>query len=73
MSLLRVYLHEQLHWYTTWFAARQRAPWLAVLAELGRRYPSAPVGEPEAAATVASTYEHLVVNWLEIEAAAMFL
>jgi len=43
------------------------------MTELKRRYPQAPIGFPEGANDEYSTYLHLLVNWLEIEAASQFM
>jgi hypothetical protein len=43
------------------------------MAELKQRYPQAPVGFPEGADDEYSTYLHLLMNWLEIEAASQFM
>ena len=68
-ELLSSYIHEQLHWHTQARSARQRA----VVAELRRMYPAAPIGLPEGADTAFSTYGHLVVCYLEIVADREFL
>jgi len=44
-----------------------------VIAELKQRYPQAPTDFPEGANDEYSSYLHLLVNWLEIEAASQFL
>ena len=69
-ELLATYLHEQMHWYLTKLkTADDGSP---LIAELKRRYPAAPVGFPEGANDEYSTYLHLLVNWLEIEATSRF-
>src|SRR5262245_209544 len=55
-ELLSSYVHEQLHWH---LRARGSAQQEAI-AELRRMYPGAPVGLPEGADTLISTYGHLV-------------
>lgn len=70
-QILCEYLHEQMHWYTERLGSAD--PDSALIAELKRRYPEAPVGFPEGAADEYSTYLHLLVNWLEVEAASQFL
>jgi hypothetical protein len=72
-ALLCTYLHEQMHWYVTWYSHARREGWRAIRAELERRYPAVPVAFPEGAHSNASSYLHLVVNWLEVEAASAFL
>lgn len=70
-AILCEYLHEQMHWYLTKLkVADDGAP---LIVELKRRYPAAPVGVPEGANDEYSTYLHLLVNWLEIEAASVFV
>lgn len=70
-EILCEYLHEQMHWYLVRRGcAEEGSP---LIAELMRRYPGAPVGFPDGANDEYSTYLHLLVNWLEIEAAAQFM
>lgn len=63
-ELLSSYLHEQLHWHLRARLTDQQA----AVADLRRLYPDAPVGLPEGANTVFSTYGHLVTCYLEIKA-----
>jgi len=63
-ELLSSYVHEQLHWHLRDHAADQQA----AVAELRRMYPNAPVGLPEGADSLFSTYGHLVDCYLEIQA-----
>ena len=72
-ELLLVYLHEQMHWYLTWFSHAHPDPWRAARAILTDRYPSLPTTFPEGAHTRDSSQLHLMVNWLELEAGAVFL
>jgi len=72
IGLLSSYLHEQMHWYLTWYSHAHAARWRALYHELLVRYPDAPVGPPEGASDAFSTYLHLVINWLEIDAVARF-
>ncbi|MDC3911925.1 hypothetical protein KQE47_26715, partial [Raoultella planticola] len=44
-----------------------------VITALKQRYPEAPVGFPDGANDEYSTYLHLLVNWLEIEAASQVI
>jgi len=67
-ALLANYLHEQMHWYVTWYSHKHTDQWRAVWAALEQRYPDPPIGRGEGADTLASTHLHLIVNWLEIEA-----
>ena len=70
-EILCEYLHEQMHWYMERLGcAEEGSP---LIAELKQRYPNAPVGFPEGGNDEYSTYLHLPVNWLEIEAAAHFM
>ena len=69
-EILSAYLHEQMHWYADARGVDQQSP---VIAELERRYPHAPIEFPEGAYDKLSTYLHLLVNWLEIEATSNFL
>jgi len=63
-ELLSSFLHEQLHWYLEQhsFATENAMRQLKVM------YPRVPVGLPESAATEASTYNHLIDCYLEIQA-----
>ena len=70
-EILCEYLHEQMHWYTERLGCA--GPESSLISELRRRYPQAPTVLPEGARDAYSTYLHLLVNWLEIEAAAHFL
>ena len=63
-ELLSSFVHEQLHWHLREHDAQQKA----AIAELRRIYPNAPVGLPEGADTIYSTYGHLVDCYLEVQA-----
>jgi hypothetical protein len=67
-ALLATYIHEQMHWYVTWYAHKHTDQWRAIWAVLECRYPDPPIGRGEGADTLSSTHLHLIVNWLEIEA-----
>ena len=67
-ALLANYLHEQMHWYVTWYSHKHTDQWRAVWTVLEYRYSDPPIGRGEGADTLASTHLHLIVNWLEIEA-----
>ncbi|MCA3277805.1 MAG: hypothetical protein ING10_00895 [Roseomonas sp.] len=67
-ALLANYIHEQMHWYVTWYSHKRNDQWRALRAALECRYPDPPIGRGEGADTLASTHLHLIVNWLEIEA-----
>jgi hypothetical protein len=73
IGLLTTYLHEQLHWYETWFSQAHEAQWREILSRLRQRYPTVPVGGADGARDEFSTYLHLVVNWLEVDVAARFV
>lgn len=63
-ELLSTFVHEQIHRYLEDRPDRYRR---AVDALRGR-YPEVPVGFPEGAQSAESTYQHLVVCWLEVDA-----
>lgn len=63
-GLLGTYIHEQLHWYLRIHNARR----LDAIRRLSRIYPDAPVAYPAGGGTPASTYSHLVVCYLEMQA-----
>ena len=61
---LAMFLHEQFHWYTF-----ERGDQMgAAMAEVRERFPTVPVGKPEGAHSEFSTYIHLVVCYLELQA-----
>jgi len=66
-ALLATYIHEQMHWYLTWYSHKHTDQWRAIWAVLECRYPDPPIGRGEGADTLFSTHLHLIVNWLEIE------
>ncbi|MDZ4380544.1 MAG: hypothetical protein U0942_04305 [Parvibaculum sp.] len=72
-QLLCTYLHEQMHWYVTWYSYANRAGWQAISQAIRQMVPSVPVPFPQGAHTEASSYLHIVINWLEVEAAAALL
>jgi hypothetical protein len=72
-ALLCTYLHEQMHWYLWRLGSPSFDPVAPFYDELKRRYPAVPTHIPDGANDEYSTYLHLVVNWLEIEAASGFL
>ncbi|MCA3309516.1 MAG: hypothetical protein ING03_08750 [Roseomonas sp.] len=67
-ALLANYIHEQMHWYLTWYSHKHTDQWRAIWEALEQRYPDPPIGRGEGADTLSSTHLHLIVNWLEIEA-----
>ncbi len=69
-AFLCCYLHEQIHWGLT----LHRLSETTIAVERFREvYPDAHTGPPDTAADQYSTYLHLAVNWLEIEAATEFI
>jgi hypothetical protein len=72
-ALLSTYLHEQMHWYVTWYSHTQQAGWAELFRELRRRYAEVPVGDAQGGRDTFSTYLHLLVNWLEIESVSQFI
>jgi hypothetical protein len=72
--LLSTYLHEQMHWYLWYLGTPERDMVAPFMDELVRRYPDAPIDVANGGArSYESTYEHLVVNWLELAATAEFI
>ncbi|HTS13588.1 MAG TPA: hypothetical protein VMH00_15830 [Candidatus Limnocylindrales bacterium] len=63
-ELLSSFIHEQLHWYLRDHDFQQRR----AVQTLRTMYPRVPVGDPEGADSVYSTYGHLVDCYLEIQA-----
>ena len=72
-ELLGIYLHEQMHWYVTWFSRKAPQDWNALLRELNQLYPEVPIGGSDGARDEHSTYLHLIVNHLEVEATCRLL
>ena len=72
--LLSTYLHEQMHWYLWYLGTPERDMVAPFMDELVRRYPHAPIDVANGGArSYESTYEHLVVNWLELAAVSEFI
>ncbi|NMO20659.1 hypothetical protein HPC49_12335 [Pyxidicoccus fallax] len=64
MQLLSTFVHEEMHWFLDERAeATQRA-----MAELRELYPTLPVGFPDGARDLESSYLHVLVNALEYAA-----
>jgi hypothetical protein len=72
LALLASYLHEQMHWYVTWYSHMHADQWRHILTNLRSRYPQVPTRGPDGASDEFSTYLHLIVNWLEIDATSRF-
>lgn len=60
---LSTFIHEQTHW---WLERHPRQTEAAV-AELKTMYPNLPVGYPEGADTLDSSYDHLLVICIELD------
>jgi hypothetical protein len=73
LELLSMYLHEQMHWYVTWYSHVRAPQWRKLFGRLRERYPSVPAVEAGGGNDEFSTYLHLLVNWLEIEAVSRFI
>jgi hypothetical protein len=73
LGLLSMVLHEQMHWYVTWYSHARAPQWQELLEQLRERYPSVPAAEAGGGNDEFSTYLHLPVNWLEIEAVSQFI
>jgi len=67
--LLSVFLHEQIHWFAF---ERKRYTFFAIR-EFKKIYPNIPVGHPEGARTEYSSYLHLVVCYLQLQALKRYL
>lgn len=67
--LLLSFVHEQLHWYL-----RDHNPQRVTAIEaLQRLYPNAPTAYPEGGGNAESTYEHLIVCYLDMQAGRQLL
>src|SRR5437870_126082 len=73
LALLAGYLHEQMHWYVTWYSHVRPDQWCDIFVSLRHRYPQVPTGGAEGARDAFSAYLHLVVNWLEVETTSRFI
>ncbi len=69
-AFLCSYLHEQIHWALDIYREDESS---CAIERFRDVYPNAHTAPPETAANENSTYLHLVVNWLEIEAASEFI
>lgn len=68
-GLLATFLHEQFHW----LESERRERTAAAIEELRGRYPAAPDGGPQGARDLYSTYLHLIVCDLELQATTLLL
>jgi len=73
VTMLATYLHEQMHWYLTWFSHARAPQWQEVFGRLRARYPTVPIGGADGAKDEFSVYLHLIVKWLEVEAVSQFV
>jgi hypothetical protein len=73
LGLLSMYLHEQMHWYMTWYSHARAPQWRKLFEQLRERYPFVPAAEAGGGNDEFSTYLHLLVNWLEVEAVSQFI
>jgi hypothetical protein len=73
LGLLLMYVHEQMHWYATWYSYAHSTEWEELMRRLCARYPRVPVGGRDGGNDEHASYLHLVVNWCEIDAAARFV
>jgi hypothetical protein len=72
LGLLLMYVHEQMHWYVTWYSHAHSPKWEELMRRLRERYPAVPVGGRDGGNDERASYLHLVVNWCEIDVAARF-
>jgi hypothetical protein len=73
VALLSTYLHEQMHWYLTWYSKSRASAWETLFARPRARYPRVPAVADGVAQDECSTYLHVLVNWCEVEAASQFV
>jgi D-alanyl-D-alanine carboxypeptidase len=66
VAQLSTFLHEQLHWYLADHVPVSSTD--AAIEELRHLFPRAPAEPPEGARSETSTYSHLIVCYLELEA-----
>lgn len=64
LQLLSTFVHEQIHWHMDAKGDQVRL----AISDLMKMYPSVPSGGIEAARDAESTYLHLIVNYLELQA-----
>ncbi|PFA69138.1 hypothetical protein CN378_04460 [Bacillus sp. AFS015802] len=67
--LLSTFIHEQIHWFAVQHFHRIKL----AIEELKIIYPKVPVGYPNGARDEFSTYLHIIINWLELNALSVFL
>ena len=68
-AILDEFLHEQMHW----FLAEHESQTDTLISELKKTYPVLPRGRSEVARSEESTYLHLIVGWLELQAVRHYL
>ena len=64
LHLLSTFVHEQIHWHLVAKSDQTQS----AISELMKMFPSAPTGGTEGARNAESTYLHLIVNYLELQA-----
>lgn len=64
LQLLSTFVHEQIHWYLV--AKHDQVQ--SAMGDFVKMYPSVPTGGAEGARDAESTYLHLIVNYLELQA-----
>ena len=69
-DLLSEFLHEEIHWF---LAGKNKDKTDDLMNEFKKIYQKVPVGFPEGARDETSTYLHLAVCWLELQADKRFL
>lgn len=62
-ALVSTFIHEQMHWWLS----RHRSQTRLALREIRQRYPVLAVGYPDGADSLASSQEHLLVIYLELD------
>ncbi len=72
-QILCTYLHEQMHWYATWYSHANASGWREIWSVIKQRFPSVPIGFPHGANDEPSSYLHIIINYLEIEVACDML
>ncbi len=72
LGLLCMYLHEQMHWYVTWYSHTHETLWMNLLETLKALYPAAVIPNRPDLESNFSSYLHLIVNWLEVHTASIY-
>ena len=66
---LSTFIHEQMHWWL----AKHKKQTAAAMRDLKAIYTTLPVGYPDGADSLEASYEHLLVNCLELDAVRTLL